>query len=456
MKLNRWMMVLAALTLSAGLAACDSDAGNGDGDEKKCTIGDKVCKGDTASVCEDGKWKDTKCGSGTTCLAGMCIPSGACEGNEKTCSGTDKVTACENGQWKTTDCTSGTACQNGVCTKTPDCDPSAFVAECVGDRVRTCDANGSYVLTSCKAEESCVEGVCVDLCKDKQCDSNKGEVCTQGQCVVVTRPATAIGAACTCTSDCEITITGKELKDSINEPAISTILGMFIADNDKITAPNFFSKSITGCDNVAVPNGMTLGCMYDTTITFPSSIVSLLDGLGPLLGMLGDFLPEGLDIAAIIDPLKGLLKDGIAFKAPKGYCLTAAINISAQLDPSIEAFVSSDKIFGSQGLVNKITTGDHAKAKVAVCPEGTEKFTYTVDDTIEGAGVFNVGFDMCLRGCDSNADCRTADGYSCVEIPNGVPAEGQTVDDLEKKKVCFDKSNIDYFTDLTNLFDFGN
>lgn len=40
----------------------------------------------------------------------------------------------------------------------------------------------------------------------------------------------------------------------------------------------------------------------------------------------------------------------------------------------------------------------------------------------------------------------------CIEIPDGVPSEGQTTDDLVKKSVCFDKANVDYFTQLTEQF----
>ena len=62
-------------------------------------------------------------------------------------------------------------------------------------------------------------------------------------------------------------------------------------------------------------------------------------------------------------------------------------------------------------------------------------------------GQINVGFDMCLKSCNQDSDCR--DGYVCYEIPNGVPEEGKTV---PTQKACFDNSTIKYFTDMTNAF----
>ena len=64
----------------------------------------------------------------------------------------------------------------------------------------------------------------------------------------------------------------------------------------------------------------------------------------------------------------------------------------------------------------------------------------------------DIGFDMCLKACNDDDDCRKEEGYSCVEIPDGVPAEGQTADDVPKKKACFDPKNIEYFTNMTNQF----
>ena len=56
---------------------------------------------------------------------------------------------------------------------------------------------------------------------------------------------------------------------------------------------------------------------------------------------------------------------------------------------------------------------------------------------------------MCLKSCETDADCRQNEGYTCVDIPNGVPAENET---QQVQKACFDKDNLDYFKNLTNQF----
>ncbi|MCL2325737.1 MAG: hypothetical protein FWC40_04470 [Proteobacteria bacterium] len=452
MKLNRWMMVLATLSLSAGLAACDDAA---DGNTAECKANEKKCSGGaTAMVCKDGKWETTTCDAGTACQDGACLPSGNCQGNEKKCNVNGTASVCKDGQWELVICEGSTECKDGVCVQKAECKPSEHVLTCVGNSIQSCGQDGAYKLEPCGVEKKCDDGQCVDPCVGVQCGD--GEVCSQGTCVVA-RPATPIGAACTCESDCTITVTGKELKDALGLMVLA-LVGNDIKDNEMITAPNFFSKSISGCDGVVPPAGMTVGCMYDTTITFPDSLIAVLDkaesiiaGLA-LIGINIEELLGDLDLFAIITPVKALLTAGIPFTSPNGYCLTAAINIDGQLDQSLELFVNPSKIFGAGGLISKITTGDHAKASTAPCPAGTEKFSYTLISETEGMGAIDVGFDMCLRGCDTHADCRTSEGYSCVEIPNGVPGEGQTVDDLPTKKACFDKSNIEYFTGLTNLF----
>ena len=77
--------------------------------------------------------------------------------------------------------------------------------------------------------------------------------------------------------------------------------------------------------------------------------------------------------------------------------------------------------------------------------------SYDVDESTEGMGSAKVGFDMCLKSCKTDDDCRKADGYSCVDLPSSVPVDDKPA---PTAKVCFDKSNIDYFTKMTE--DFAN
>ncbi len=55
---------------------------------------------------------------------------------------------------------------------------------------------------------------------------------------------------------------------------------------------------------------------------------------------------------------------------------------------------------------------------------------------------------MCLKSCAADADCRA--GYKCIDIPNGVPADGEQ---QVYSKACFDEANIAYFEEMTKKFE---
>ena len=165
--------------------------------------------------------------------------------------------------------------------------------------------------------------------------------------------------------------------------------------------------------------------------------------LGALLG----------DKKTVLDKIAAELRKGISFSSKNGYCLTSAINVNVAASGMAETAVNSENL---NKLLKKIETGNHEKASAEAvsCPEGSAKFVYTVDKDMSksafGAKI-NVGFDLCLKSCETDDDCRKSEGYGCIEIPNGVPGEGQTTADLPKNKVCFDKRNVDYFTNMTAI-----
>ena len=245
---------------------------------------------------------------------------------------------------------------------------------------------------------------------------------------------------------------------------------------------------------------MTLGCFRGeksgngvVKITFPNSIVGLIQQIGDLVGT----IDQSIDTSKI-EGIANLLKKGIQFTSPGGYCLTATIDIDGTMDtyvnipdvtkslgllqiPVVNGMegnpLTANPLDKNNGLVKKINTGDHATVKsgseaAAVagtnyCPDGSTLFSYELNKQLAkniekdamGANIkanigldVNIGFDMCLKSCETSDDCRKDEGYSCVEIPNGVPAENQTVDDVPKKKACFDAANIEYFTQMTEDF----
>ena len=244
---------------------------------------------------------------------------------------------------------------------------------------------------------------------------------------------------------------------------MATMVGALLpADDAKITAPNYFSKGIKGCEDLKAPEGMAVGCMTSDKITFDADYVTKLKlivaAIPAILQMAGDpenpiSLPADA-VTNISNYVEKVLTDGIPFTAKNGYCILADIDIALDVtSPDITPYI---KMAAVNELLDKINTPghDHSKAKTATCPEGSVLLSYDVDESTEGMGSAKVGFDMCLKSCKTDDDCRKADGYSCVALPNGVPAEGQTTADLPTVNVCFDKSNIDDFTKMTE--DFAN
>jgi hypothetical protein len=42
---------------------------------------------------------------------------------------------------------------------------------------------------------------------------------------------------------------------------------------------------------------------------------------------------------------------------------------------------------------------------------------------------------LCMKACSSNSDCRTSEGYECVN-PMGPPLNGLIIDDVQDRMVC--------------------
>ena len=321
------------------------------------------------------------------------------------------------------------------------------VEKCEEDSV-TCD--GSLLIT-------CVKG---QPATEDNC-ARKGMECKDNQCV---QPAVVykIGDPCTCTgASCNKTLTGKEIKEMVK--AFSGVAALMfkidfnlIKDDDTITYPDFFSKDIQGCQGIVAPEGMTIGCFRDSNITVTSNGgVQGYEGSG--LKAFVESLENNIKIGDKLKPyaskIHTILDNGVEFSSKNGYCLAATIDIQATLGDVAEV---------GQSIVDKlltlINTGSHADAKLetSVCPVGSVKFDYEIAkkiekeiDRLKATVDLNVGFDMCLKSCETDADCRQNEGYTCVDIPNGVPAENET---QQVQKACFDKDNLDYFKNLTNQF----
>jgi len=440
---KKFLALTAALALSFAAAACDDDASSSD--DKGTETG-----GSTGGTTGGGEVTTTDCDGGAT-KAGTY----KCDGSN--------LAICVNGSWNlAAKCEGATPICNAsknMCeadpdaVKGPECVAADFKDECYsGTSIRKCTAEGNYKIENCGANQKCAV------------NADTGASCVDD---IVEVKSSVVGGACSCEgNDCNIIITGKELKASIDTSnsllTMAKIVGVDAAaimgnikDDEQIVAPNYFSSSIKGCEELAkvVPDGMSVGCFRDSTITFPEGLITAITELGSKLGKLATIIPalKDLDLTGVITKMSGLLSDGITFTSPNGYCLAAAIDIELQVTNSmITGIVKMDNV---NKIIDKINTGDHSKAKTAECPEGSTLLSYTVNSATEGQGSADVGFDVCLKACETDDDCRKSEGYSCVELPNGVPAEGQTTEDLPTKKVCFDAKNIEYFEGMTEQFD---
>lgn len=425
-----------------GKPQCGGKEPGGEDTDPKCTDADNKCDGNTLYTCKDGKIEQKDCAAdGKVCdkNAKKCDVAKCTDADNK-CDG-DTLYTCDGVNLVPQNCAaSGMICNQ----ETKACE----VEKCEEDSV-TCD--GSLLIT-------CVKG---QPATEDNC-ARKGMECKDNQCV---QPAVVykIGDPCTCTgASCNKTLTGKEIKEMTGSlgqlAALASIDINLIKDDDTITFPDFFSKDIQGCQGIVAPEGMTIGCFRDSSITVTSKdgeTVKDYDGSG--LKAFVDSLENNALFGDKLKPyatkLHAILDNGVAFSSTNGYCLAATIDIKAKSDNGI--LKGSDLLTKLPSLVN---TGSHASAKLetSVCPEGGVKFDYEIAKKINKQMAIiivdldlNVGFDMCLKSCETDADCRQNEGYTCVDIPNGVPAENET---QQVQKACFDKDNLDYFKNLTNQF----
>lgn len=423
-----------------GKPQCGGKEPGGEDTDPKCTDADNKCDGNTLYTCKDGKIEQKDCAAdGKVCdkNAKKCDVA-KCTEADNYCEG-DTLHACDGVNLVPQNC----AANGMICNQeTKACE----VKKCKENSV-TCD--GSLLTT-------CVKG---QPAKEENC-AQQGMVCKENQCVKPENVA-HIGDPCTCTgASCNKTLTGKEIKEMVK--AFSVFAAMYgidfnlIKDDDTITYPDFFSKDIQGCQGIVAPKGMTIGCFRDSNITVTSNGEGQGyegSGLKAFVESLENNGKFGDKLKPYASKIHTILANGVEFSSENGYCLAATIDIQATLGGLAEAGKSIvDK------LLTLINTGKHADAKLetSVCPEGSVKFDYEVSKKIEkdikGAKAtvdLNVGFDMCLKSCETDADCRQNEGYTCVDIPNGVPAENET---QQVQKACFDKDNLDYFKNLTNQF----
>lgn len=469
---------------------------NNDPTQITCTAGDHICEGQQLMKCKDdgtGYEIVQDCeGSTPKCNAENKACEAECESDYKVCLSDKAREYCDNGAIKREDCAAGTTCDATAKECKAECEDS-FVAVCDGDRIKKC-VGGKFEYKNCGADQKCdIETV--------ECVDNNIEV----------KKDSVIGTPCKCEgNDCTFRITGKEIKAALNtqniklatfmpdkctglaalgcgiaDVAIQGIVSNYIAkikDDAYVEGPNFFSAaSQAACGNVTAPEGMVVGCLRDTTIDFSHLNLTnekgdgLLDEIKPtldkVLGIDLSTIDPNLDLneklagiggkdglLKIMEAVKEYANEGIKFSSANGYCLAADIEIKLNVtDNMINSIITMSKVDPMLAHIN--TTGtDHSKAKNATCPEGSTLLWYDVQSGggAEDKGEAKVGFDMCLKVCEKDDDCKRegvddGDAYKCVELPYG------TAEDVAAKSklahVCFDNSNMTYFEGITKKFE---
>lgn len=491
---KQWILsVMAVVCLSA--SACTEEAVKDLLDGIACTEADQQCSNNKAYICVDGILTSTACGTDQVCSIVDGVPGcqakpaddvpgdgdvpaqEGCEATDNTCKDDSIALICDGNKLVETPCL-GKVCKNGLCVEAckPSCD------EATNSKV-TCDAQGNAVTQACGTDEVCTvvenEPVCQpkaggeepgddkcseadNYCKDasilmecvngvmQENPCSKSEECRlynqKYTCmpIVHVEPENGgqIGDACTCEGDnCIITITGAELKAMI--PAdYSVLLTSAIKDTDNITGPNIFAgASIKGCEGVQVPEGMMLGCVTQSQVAFPQSLSDLVSSIATLLPIIGVELPEVL-VNALNILAENILKPGISFYAPNGYCTVGAM--SANMGEGEDSGLTD--MFDINSLINKLAAGDYTAAKASACPSGSVMLDYGMTDQFSG------GYVMCSKTCQSNDDCRADEGYVCTEMATRMPSADETIDNVPKAKVCIDERNIAALESMLDAF----
>ena len=216
--------------------------------------------------------------------------------------------------------------------------------------------------------------------------------------------------------------------------------------SDSLTVPNFFGKSseISGCEALAaeIPEGMALGCFRDSKLTATSGFISTAKSfMNYVKGQSENLANWGMKFIEKVE-------ENVKLDVPNGYCFVGALDahlVFSQSSGLIGAALSNKGADLVKLANDKFDTGDIEKAKTATCPEGSVLIN-DIHKTTTIAGYGQDGSDktafsmaMCLKSCESDSDCRTSEGYSCVE--------------WHEKKVCFYKATIDAIHELEASLD---
>ena len=358
--------------------------------------------------------------------------------------------------------------------------------------------------TACTTDE-CVSSTTLNKCHKvegdqegyvevKTCDTaetGKAGVCMGNACKVIDKQQ-FIGAPCECTgTDCDVVYTkaeiesffsnaGKEWLDKVDAAAK-------LKNGDEIRGANFFADST--CNALAAklgvqkPAGLKIGCFRTTKVTFPEAFAKLFseefakrikndvckdanNNVSDQAGKCATMLEEGGTVSVfqnIVDNLNEvgkILRNGIEFTGPQGYCTMGALEMDGKLATSAVKGTAID-IFSETAFVAKPTADNQvslfsrfnggafdsisipATGEGAVnCPEGSELYKYEIGKNFsESFGKATIHYALCLQKCTDDSTCRT--GYKCMKLTeNSYKGEKTNKDD--RSTVCFPEENHTY------------
>jgi hypothetical protein len=142
-----------------------------------CVPGTTQCQANGVQTCNTmGQWGAAQaCSASLTCLAGQC--TGVCGPGQTTCSGNGVETCNGSGQWGGAVACTQQVCVGGVCTGV--CGPNE--TRCAGNGVETCNGSGQWgAAVACSGSQTCVAGVCGGACGpgQTQCSGDTPQTCS--------------------------------------------------------------------------------------------------------------------------------------------------------------------------------------------------------------------------------------------------------------------------------------
>ena len=423
--------------VTGGIASCELNS--------VCTAGQQRCRDENGNAIID-----------VCSAAGQWNPDHACPSDKPYCDAQGE------------DCAAGRSCtgQNGtVADGSYDCATE-------GQALRKC-VNGTFVPDrSCEGEKVCSYFNDVADCYDLAAASNVGEAC---KCIVNEQGV------------CYWSFTGSEMKQMLASNTHLAALRDAVSDDADLHVPDYFpaDTAIEGCTELRknIPQGMVLGCLRNDKLNLTTFV-----GVDALYGVIDDVfmgymqaIPDnaqakekcpdlasacdesaadyskdtcdaaiksciqtnfGIDVDKMVKlgkDLVGAFYTDLSFASSNGYCTVGAVDF--KLDAS---GIIGERVFNSERMVELFqmpNVGDHAVAKDVACPAGSTRISYAVNTgtarfiSMIGSDT-QLAFDVCLRDCNSDADC-TSSGTKCVEMAKTLAsASGDTVDTA---KVCFDR-----------------